>query len=94
MLEKESFKGWGDGSSDDSSCYAGICKVYRVERSGHGPLDLPDYRCYHCSASVDSRSDPLLQLPFGSATTAALKKEKKAEEGVVLPGSEPLAVEK
>jgi len=31
---------------------------------------------------------------IGSATTAALKKEKKAEEGVVLPGSEPLAVEK
>jgi hypothetical protein len=31
---------------------------------------------------------------IGTATTTALKKEKKAEEGVVLPGSEPLAVEK
>jgi hypothetical protein len=31
---------------------------------------------------------------IGSATTATLKKEKKAEEGVVLPGSKPLAVEK
>jgi hypothetical protein len=31
---------------------------------------------------------------IGTATTAALKKEKKAEEGVVLPGAEPVAVKK
>jgi hypothetical protein len=31
---------------------------------------------------------------IGTATTAALKKEKKVEEGVVLPGSEPVAVKK
>ena len=30
----------------------------------------------------------------GSATTAALKKEKRVEEEAVLPGSEPLAVKK
>jgi membrane associated rhomboid family serine protease len=40
---------------------------------------------------------PALILFFsfiGTATTAALKKEKKAEEEVVLPGAEPLAVKK
>jgi hypothetical protein len=31
---------------------------------------------------------------IGTATTAALKKEKKVEEVVVLPGSEPVAVKK
>jgi len=31
---------------------------------------------------------------IGSATTAALKKEKKVEEEVFLPGSEPVAIEK
>jgi flagellar basal body-associated protein FliL len=31
---------------------------------------------------------------IGTATTAALKKEKKVEEEVVLPGSEPVAVKK
>jgi len=31
---------------------------------------------------------------IGTASTKALKKEKKIEEGVVLPGSEPLAVSK
>jgi membrane associated rhomboid family serine protease len=30
----------------------------------------------------------------GSATTAALKKEKRVEEEAVLPGSEPVAVKK
>ncbi len=29
---------------------------------------------------------------IGSASTTALRKEKKIEEGVVLPGSEPVAV--
>ena len=29
---------------------------------------------------------------IGTATTAALKKEKKVEEEVVLPGAEPVAV--
>jgi membrane associated rhomboid family serine protease len=31
---------------------------------------------------------------IGTATTAALKKEKKVEEVVVLPGTEPVAVKK
>ena len=31
---------------------------------------------------------------IGTATTAALKKEKKVEEEFVLPGSEPVAVKK
>jgi hypothetical protein len=31
---------------------------------------------------------------IGTATTAVLKKEKKVEEEVVLPGSEPVAVKK
>jgi len=31
---------------------------------------------------------------IGTATTMALKKEKKAEEEVLLPGAEPLAVKK
>jgi hypothetical protein len=31
---------------------------------------------------------------IGTATTAALKKEKKVEEEVALPGSEPIAVKK
>ncbi|NWG03305.1 MAG: hypothetical protein HXY44_10675 [Syntrophaceae bacterium] len=31
---------------------------------------------------------------IGTATTSALKKEKKVEEEVVLPGSEPVAVKK
>ncbi len=31
---------------------------------------------------------------IGSATTAALKKEKRVEEEAVLPGSEPVAVKK
>jgi hypothetical protein len=31
---------------------------------------------------------------IGTATTAALKKEKRAEEEVVLPGAEPVAVKK
>jgi hypothetical protein len=31
---------------------------------------------------------------IGTATTAALKKEKKVEEEVVLPGTEPVAVKK
>ena len=31
---------------------------------------------------------------IGTATTAALKKEKKVEEQVVLPGTEPVAVKK
>ena len=31
---------------------------------------------------------------IGTATTVALKKEKKVEEGVVLPGTEPVAVKK
>lgn len=31
---------------------------------------------------------------IGTATTMALKKEKKVEEEVVLPGAEPVAVEK
>jgi hypothetical protein len=31
---------------------------------------------------------------IGTATTGALKKEKKVEEEVVLPGSEPVAVKK
>ena len=31
---------------------------------------------------------------IGTATTAAVKKEKKVEEEVVLPGSEPVAVSK
>jgi hypothetical protein len=31
---------------------------------------------------------------IGSATTIAVKKEKKVEEEVVLPGSEPVAVSK
>jgi hypothetical protein len=40
---------------------------------------------------------PALILFFsfiGTATTAALKKEKKVEEEVVLPGTEPVAVKK
>ncbi len=31
---------------------------------------------------------------IGTATTAVLKKEKRAEEEVVLPGAEPVAVKK
>jgi len=31
---------------------------------------------------------------IGTATTMALKKEKKAEEEVILPGAEPVAVKK
>ena len=31
---------------------------------------------------------------IGTATTAALKKEKKVEEEVLLPGAEPVAVKK
>ncbi len=31
---------------------------------------------------------------IGTATTAALKKEKRAEEEVILPGTEPVAVKK
>jgi hypothetical protein len=31
---------------------------------------------------------------IGTATTAAMKKEKKVEEETILPGSEPLAVKK
>ena len=31
---------------------------------------------------------------IGTATTAALKKEKKVQEEVVLPGAEPVAVKK
>jgi membrane associated rhomboid family serine protease len=31
---------------------------------------------------------------IGTATTAALKKEKRAEEEVILPGAEPVAVKK
>lgn len=62
VRKKTNFKKWVDWSSGDAFCHTSVCEVYRIKGGWHSSLDLLDYWCYHRPSSIDSGSNPLLQL--------------------------------